>query len=180
MEQIQQVLSYFLKYSAPELRHSSHRGTNFCITVSKKSAAWDRNQYVPEYRAEHFPRRHRLLEFRLAGRSTMTPMHWLLLGFLGDVWNTHFITGPETRCRHHGTAAEMSMLTPFFALCSWCQLLCSVHSKLCNITYSTVGGSWNMSLQLQPLQRCYCENSGSPASVCDVITVSRICGRFTQ
>ena len=25
---------------------------------------------------------------------------------------------------------------------------------------------WNKSLQLQPLQRCYCENSGSPDSAC--------------
>ena len=30
----------------------------------------------------------------------------------------------------------------------------------------TVGGSWNKSLHLQPLQRCYCEISGSPASAC--------------
>ena len=30
----------------------------------------------------------------------------------------------------------------------------------------TVGGSWNKSLYLQPLQRCYCENSGSSASAC--------------
>ena len=30
----------------------------------------------------------------------------------------------------------------------------------------TVGGSWNKSLHLQPLQRCYCENSGSSASAC--------------
>ena len=30
----------------------------------------------------------------------------------------------------------------------------------------TVGGWWNKSLHLQPLQRCYCENLGSPASAC--------------
>ena len=30
----------------------------------------------------------------------------------------------------------------------------------------TVGDSWNKSLHLQPLQRCYFENSGSPASSC--------------
>ena len=35
----------------------------------------------------------------------------------------------------------------------------------------TVGGSCNKSLHLQPLQRCYCENSGSPASAC-IITQS--------
>ena len=33
-----------------------------------------------------------LLEFRLAGRSTVTPMHWLLLGFWGEVCNPRFIT----------------------------------------------------------------------------------------
>ena len=30
----------------------------------------------------------------------------------------------------------------------------------------TVGGSWNKSPQLQPLQRCYCENSGNITSAC--------------
>ena len=30
----------------------------------------------------------------------------------------------------------------------------------------TVGGNWNKSLHLQPLQRCYCENSESLASEC--------------
>ena len=37
--------------------------------------------------ANHFP----LLEFCFAGRSTVTPMHWLLLGFWGNVYNPHFI-----------------------------------------------------------------------------------------
>ena len=49
---------------------------------------------------------------------------------------------------------------------SWCQYLCSVHSKPCHRPHFTVGGSWNKSLRLQPLQRCYCENSGSLASAC--------------
>ena len=30
----------------------------------------------------------------------------------------------------------------------------------------TVGGNWTKSLHPQPLQRCYCENSGSPVSAC--------------
>ena len=37
--------------------------------------------------------------------------------------------------------------------------LYSVHSKTLSQTHFTVGGSWNKSLQLQPQQRCYCENS---------------------
>ena len=61
-----------------------------------------------------------LLEFRLSGRSTVTSVHWLLLGFWGNVWNPTFHdlwwSGPETRRRHHGTAAEMSMLTPCASL----------------------------------------------------------------
>ena len=38
--------------------------------------------------------------------------------------------------------------------------------KLYYRPHFTVGVSWNKSLHLQPLQRCYCENSGSPASAC--------------
>ena len=38
--------------------------------------------------------------------------------------------------------------------------------KLFRRSHLTVDGRWNKSLQFQPLQQCYCENSGSPASVC--------------
>ena len=38
--------------------------------------------------------------------------------------------------------------------------------KLYHRPYFTVGGCWNKSLYLEPLQRCYCENSRSPASAC--------------
>ena len=47
------------------------------------SAAWVLNQSVLGHRAHHVPHRHGLFEFRLAGRSTVTPMHRLLLGFWG-------------------------------------------------------------------------------------------------
>ena len=33
LEQIAKVLSYFSRYSPPEFRHLSYRGTNFCIPV---------------------------------------------------------------------------------------------------------------------------------------------------
>ena len=39
--------------------------------------------------------------------------------------------------------------------------LCSVHSKTFHRPYFTVGGCWNKSLHLQPLQLWYCEKSGS-------------------
>ena len=42
---------------------------------------------VPEYRTHHFRRRQSLYEFRLLGKSTVMPMHWLLLGFWGNVCN---------------------------------------------------------------------------------------------
>ena len=38
------------------------------------------------------------------------------------------------------------------------------NQKLYDRQHFTVGRSWNKSLHLQPLQRCYCENSGSRAS----------------
>ena len=38
--------------------------------------------------------------------------------------------------------------------------------KLYHKPHFTVGRCWNKSLHLQPLQRCYCENSGSFASAC--------------
>ena len=38
--------------------------------------------------------------------------------------------------------------------------------KLYHRPHFTVRGSWNKSLNLQPLQRCYCEDSGSAASAC--------------
>ena len=37
---------------------------------------------------------------------------------------------------------------------------------LCFQNFITVGGSWNKNLHLQPLQRYYCENSGSSSSAC--------------
>ena len=120
-------------------------------------------------RLHHFPRRHSLLEFRLAGRSTVTPMHRLLLGFWVNLCNPNFITCDDTaknslpsswyRCRN----AHSDFMS--FALCS-SQLLCSVHSKLYQTPHFTVGGSWNKSHKLQPLQRCYCENPVIPASAC--------------
>ena len=38
--------------------------------------------------------------------------------------------------------------------------------KLYQRSHFTVGRCWNKSFHLQPLQRRYCENSGSPASAC--------------
>ena len=47
---------------------------------------------VPEHHACYFQCRQSLLEFCLAGRSTGMWMHWLLLGFWGNVRNPRFIT----------------------------------------------------------------------------------------
>ena len=38
--------------------------------------------------------------------------------------------------------------------------------KLYHKSSFAVNGSWNKSLHIQPLQRCYCKNSGSPTSAC--------------
>ena len=64
------------------------------------------------------------------------------------------------------------------ALCFvfWWQLVCSVLSKRYQRSSYTVNESWNRSLYLLPLQRCYCDNLGSLASACvmRLITLSRI------
>ena len=49
----------------------------------------------------------------------------------------------------------------------------SIGSMLCAFKnfdrpHLTVGGSWNKSVNPQPLQRCYFENLGSPDSECDI------------
>ena len=55
-------------------------------------------------------------------------------------------------------AIDLAQLTTYFyrryALCI---------QNLYHSPHFTVGGCWNKSLYLQPLQRCYSENSGSPA-----------------
>ena len=44
--------------------------------------------------------------------------------------------------------------------------LFSVHPNTLSLMHFTFGGCCNKSLHLQPLQRCYCGNSGSTASAC--------------
>ena len=46
------------------------------------------------------------------------------------------------------------------------EALCFMHSKTYHRPQFTVGGCWNKSLYLQPLQQCYYQDSGSPASAC--------------
>ena len=41
----------------------------------------------------------------------------------------------------------------------------------------TVSRKWNKRLRLQPLQWCYCDNSGNPASAC---VISHYCGLSTR
>ena len=48
--------------------------TIHCLTSSKEVDE-ENALSVSEYRAHHFPGRQRLLEFRIAGGSTVTPMH---------------------------------------------------------------------------------------------------------
>ena len=45
-----------------------------------------------------------------------------------------------------------------------CYALCI--QKIYHRPQLTVSGGWNKSLHIQQLQRCYCENSGNPASAC--------------
>ena len=58
------------------------------------------------------------------------------------------------------------MLTPCALLCVLVLIAMLFAFKFYHKPHFTVAGSWNKSLRLQHLQRCYCENSRSPASTC--------------
>ncbi|PNF31035.1 hypothetical protein B7P43_G17892 [Cryptotermes secundus] len=59
------------KHSAPLVLNGPPQFLQcFTVTLSIHSHPWSGSRRVPEYRAHHFPRRQRLLEFRLIGRST--------------------------------------------------------------------------------------------------------------
>ena len=81
---------------------------------------------VPEHRAHYFSHRQSFLEFRFAGRSTVSPIHWLLLVFWGNVCNLRFITlmirsrnsSPSSRYRCRNVNAD-SMHFPCCSGVSW-------------------------------------------------------------
>ena len=89
----------------------------------------------------------------VAGRSSMMPMHWLLLGFLGNVCKTMFhylwCSSPKTRHRQ-GTTAEISMMT---------QVLCFLLSVVLAPTLHTI--FWTSALcnkeQEMTAEVCICE-----------------------
>ena len=70
------------KHSAPlVLNGPSQFSQLFAVTLSihrltsGQEVEKENVPFDPEHRANHFPRRHSLLEFRLVRRSTVTPMH---------------------------------------------------------------------------------------------------------
>ena len=91
--------------------------------------------------AHYSPRRHSLLEFRLAGRSTLTPTHGCLVS--GVMCITHVTLPMVIQSRSSSpsswSAAQISMLTP-------CALLCILMSvaMLCafKILSNTALHSW--------------------------------------
>ena len=85
------------------------------------------------------------------------PVHWLLLGFWGNVCNSCFIACDDPVQKLIAVIMIPLQKCQCYALCFvfWCQLLCSVHSKLCYRLHFTVGRNWNKSLHLQLLQQCY-------------------------
>ena len=62
---------------------------------------------------------------------------------------------------HDVSPIELAQLMINF---DWCYALCI--QKLYHRTHFTAGRGWNKSLHLQPLQWCYCENSGNCANAC--------------
>ena len=73
---------------------------------------------------------------------------------------------PSQFGQHQDLNSELSeyesSVTNFDRRCTLCI------QKLYHRLHFTVGGCWNESLHLQPLQLWYCENSESPTSTCIV------------
>ena len=175
LEQIQQVLSYFSTYSPPKLRHLSYRGTNFCILCRRSLPPGIRTTVWHSSPPVSFSKRwsdRNFLRCKKIWKSLgceVRGIGWMIKHFLAEllqamclisswVWPSVIVKQDSTSTKHPAPL---------------------VHQKLYHRQHFTVGGSWNKSLHLQPLQQCYCENLGSPASAC-IITLSHICSRFTQ
>ena len=85
---------------------------------------------------------------------------------LAPTWQTIFWTGaPWQFC---ATRSGKSAGNDCWYSLRWISIGASLCALKNFITDFTIGGSWNKSLQLQQLQRCYCENWGNPASACDM------------
>ena len=88
----------------------------------------------------------------------------------------HWARGPGYRVLtvEPCVAIDLAQLTMYFdrrdALCI---------QKLYHRPHFTVGGCWNKSFHLQPLQLCYCKVPLVYVS-CDIITLSRTLSLFTQ
>ena len=78
----------------------------YCFTTCKEVSK--QNIFpVPEHSPNHFPYQQRLFEFPPDRSSTMSPMHWLLLGFWDEVPNRSLIA--------------MTILSRYSLLSLWCR-----------------------------------------------------------
>ena len=157
------MLSYFSTYSTLEIETFFIPWDQILYPVSQKSAAWDWNHCDTHLRLSV------ILKTRtLTGRNFLRRMKrwksqgarfWLKVGW----WLN---TSQPNSCRR----CVDSYVEPYVAIGLAQLTMISIDAlciqKLYHRPDFTVGTYWNKSLLLQPLQRCYNENSGSHASAC--------------
>jgi hypothetical protein len=70
---------------------------------------------------------------------------------------------------HHLLAHDVRPIDPAQLTTNFNRRYALCIQKLYHWPHFTVSGSWNKSLHLQELQRCYCENAGSTISACSML-----------
>ena len=133
----------------------------------------------------YFPRWHSLLEFRLTDPLWRQCIDCCLISGVvcANLVSSPVMIQSRNSSPSHGTAAEMSKLTPCDLLLFWCQVTMFGAFNYFDLPHFTVGGSWNKKTSI--FNRCNDttvrtrEVSLMHAS-CDVINLSRKCSRFTQ
>ena len=97
------------------------------------------------------------MRFALCSRVSCSGTH-LAHNFLNNRYSMTILCRKEREIWGKLLLAQLTMnVDRRYALCI---------QKIYHRPHFTVGGCWNKSLHHQPLKRCYCENSGSPASAC--------------
>ena len=162
MERFIASIEIFLTYSPSELKHLSCRGTNFCI-LCRKSLPHGIGTTVTLISASlSFCKRWRWSDRNFLNCKKTWKSLGARSGLQGEWLNTsNWTTARDVLTVEPYVAIDLALLTMNFdrryGLCI---------QKLYRRPHFIVGGCWNNSLHLQPLQRCYCENFGSPASAC--------------
>ena len=154
---------YFSTYSPLDLQHLSYRETNVCILcrrslppgigttvtfISAPLSLWKRWRWPDR-------------NFLRCKKRWKSLGAWS--GLQGGWWLN---TSQPNSCRRFVDRRAVCSHRPGTPDDEFQSALSSVHSKTLSQIALHSRWDWNKSFHLQPLQLCYCEYSGSPASAC--------------